>query len=183
LDGKEHRILLVRHCEVEECYREVCYGRADVGLSESGRSRSRALAHQLGSASIAQVWHSDLFRTRVLAEALAALVGVQAIACPLLRERDFGAWELRPWQEIYAETGDAMLGMIREPAVWRPPGGETTLEMRDRVLAWFRALPSSGTIVAVTHGGPIAVLRGALAGRPVSEWLGLIPATGSVVEL
>jgi broad specificity phosphatase PhoE len=183
LDGKERRVLLVRHCEVEECYREVCYGRADVGLSEYGRNRSRDLARQLETFSIAQVWHSNLSRTRFLVEALAALARVRAIACPLLRERDFGAWELRPWQEIYAETGDAMLGMIREPAVWRPPEGETTFEMRDRVLAWFRALPSSGAIVAVTHGGPIAILRGVLAGRPVSEWPGLIPATGSVVEL
>jgi broad specificity phosphatase PhoE len=183
LDRNKRRVLLVRHCDVEDRYRQVCYGRADVSLSELGLHMSRELARQLASEPITQVWHSGLARTRVLAEALAALVGVPAWVCPSLRERDFGSWELRTWEEIYLETGDAMLGTVLEPTAWRPPGGKTTFEMRDRVLAWFRALPSSGVIVAVTHGGPIAALRGVLLGRAVTDWPELVPATGVIVEV
>ena len=177
------RILLVRHSEVADRYRNLCYGQSDVELSASGISQSQALARQLAAEPISELYHSGLSRTQVLAEILADFAGISIQECPLLRERNFGAWELRPWDELYAETGDAMLGSIREPETWRPPGGETTCEMRDRVLVWFRALPSSGVIVAVTHGGPIAALRGSLGGKPVAEWPMLIPATGTVIEL
>jgi broad specificity phosphatase PhoE len=180
---ERRRILLVRHCEVEERYRQVCYGRSDVGLSELGVSKSWDLAHHLAHEPITLVCHSGLARSRVLAEALASLMGLAAQECPLLRERDFGEWELRPWDAIHAATGDAMLGAVHSPADWRPPGGETTFEMRDRVLSWYESLPSTGVIAAVTHGGPIAALRGACEERLVEDWPGLVPSMGTIVEL
>lgn len=177
------RVLLARHCEVEERYRGVCYGCSDVSLSERGRRESEALALRLAREPVTLVCHSGLSRARVVAESLAERLGQPAQECPRLRERDYGAWELRTWDDLYAETGDAMLGSVRAPATWRPPGGETTFEMRDRVLAWFYALPAAGVIVAVTHGGPIAALRGALRDQGVEGWPSLIPAPGEVVEL
>jgi broad specificity phosphatase PhoE len=124
------------------------------------------------------VYHSGLTRTRQVAERITA-----AAADPRLRERQFGDWELRTWDAIHADTGDAMMGMIRDPAGWHPPGGETTFALRDRVMSWYADLPPAGVIVAVTHGGPIAVLRGTLAGRPVADWLSLVPRCGEVVEV
>jgi broad specificity phosphatase PhoE len=76
-----------------------------------------------------------------------------------------------------------MMGMLTDPATWRPPGGETTFEMRDRVLSWYRELPAHGNFVAVTHGGPIAALLGTLAGLPVGDWLAMIPPPGAVIRL
>jgi broad specificity phosphatase PhoE len=180
---RARRVLLVRHCEVEDDYRHVCYGRSDVNLSQSGLAKSRELACQLAVEPITVVCHSGLTRTRILAETLADALGLQAQECPSLCERDFGSWELRSWDELFAETGEAMLGTILEPTSWHPRGGETTFEMRDRMLAWFRSLPDTGVIAAVTHGGPIAALRGALERLPVADWPKLIPAVGDVVEL
>lgn len=76
-----------------------------------------------------------------------------------------------------------MMGMVTDPATWRPPGGETTFEMRDRVLAWHADLPAEGTVVVATHAGPAAALVGALRGIPASDWPRLIPPTGGVVVL
>ena len=179
----KRRLLLVRHCDVEDRYRQVCYGRSDVGLSDAGHFRSQELARQLATEPITLVCHSGLARTRILAEALAGLLRLPAQECSSLRERDFGEWELRPWDALHTETGDAILGTIHEPATWRPPGGETTFEMRDRVLNWFKALPTTGVIAAVTHGGPIAALRGTIYGHSIFEWHTLIPKTGEVIEL
>jgi D-serine deaminase-like pyridoxal phosphate-dependent protein len=66
------RVLLVRHCEVEDRYRHVCYGRSDVSLSQSGLAKSRELACQLAVEPITVVCHSGLTRTRILAEARVA---------------------------------------------------------------------------------------------------------------
>jgi broad specificity phosphatase PhoE len=102
---------------------------------------------------------------------------------PRLRERHFGEWERKRWDDIHAATGDAMLGMLTDPAGWRPPGGETTFELRDRVMCWYAELPATGTVLAVTHGGPIAALVGTLRGLPVGDWPKQIPPAGGIVIL
>lgn len=177
------RILLVRHCAIANHYQGICYGRSNVELSPSGYAESHELAARLALEPVTRVYHSGLLRTRIVAEALGALVGLPAEERAALAERDFGAWELRAWDDIYTETGDAMLGSIREPATWCPPGGETTFGLRDRVRAWYDALPPAGVIVAVTHGGPIAALVGSLREQPVETWPALVPAPGGVIEV
>jgi len=177
------RLIVVRHGEVAARWRGVCYGRTDVELSDTGLLQSRAAAERLAGGPIDIVWHSGLVRTCILAELLAARTGARCIKALALQERDFGAWEGRCWDAVYAETGAAMDGMMLSPDTFRPPGGETTYQLRDRVLAWYRSLPEDGSFVAVTHGGPIAALRGTLTGEFPSGWPQLIPAHGAWVEL
>jgi len=177
------RILLVRHCEAGPDYQGLCYGQSDVGLSPEGEAHSIRIAEQLAGWPITHLFHSGLRRTCFLAESVASKVGIPAIADTDLRERDFGTWELRPWDEIYAEVGRAMDGLLLDPANYAPPGGETTLALRDRVHRWYRRLPPEGLVVAITHGGPIAALRGALRSLTVDHWPELIPACGSIIEL
>jgi len=177
------RILLVRHCQVGPEYRSLCYGQSDIGLSPEGEVHSVRLAEELAALSITMLFHSGLQRTRFLAELVASRVGAAAIANTALRERDFGTWELRSWDDIFAEVGGAMDGLLLDPANYAPPGGETTLALRDRVLGWYRRLPLEGLIVAITHGGPIAALRGALTCSAVDRWPELIPACGSISEV
>ena len=177
------RILLVRHGRVASCYDGVCYGRSDVELSDEGWRQSHALADELAFLPITHLFHSGLARARSLAELIAARSGVTPSVAPALAEIHFGQWELRNWQDIFQEVGDAMADIIHSPATYRPPSGETAYELRDRVLAWHQGLPAAGLMVAVAHGGPIAALRGTLGGLPASQWPALIPAHGQWVEL
>lgn len=129
-------VLLVRHPPVSDAFRGVCYGSSDVPLTEGSIARVEAVAaHILVGGPINRLYHSGLTRCAALTGAVASLAGVTAVADARLRERCFGAWELRRWDDIHAETGDAMMGMMTAPGTWRPPGGETTFELRDRVLA------------------------------------------------
>ncbi len=178
----DRQLLLIRHAEVHSRWRGVCYGRSDIGLSARGEARSRELSEHFEHRP-SLVMSSDLRRARFLAEHLARRYRLELVICPELCERDFGAWELLPWDDIYAETGDEMNGMLDAPDSWRPPGGETTFELRDRVLEWHAGLPTKGCIVAVTHGGPIAALRGTLQGLPVADWPDLMPGWGETVEV
>ncbi|MEM8931142.1 MAG: histidine phosphatase family protein [Acidobacteriota bacterium] len=175
--------VLIRHGEVHRRWRGVCYGASDVGLSPRGRAQHRRLADRLARWSVRQVVSSDLRRTRHLAVAIAERHDLEPTFEPALRERDFGAWERRDWQTIYEETGAAMDGMIDAPRTWRPPAGETTYAMRDRVVDCFDRLASRGGLVVVTHGGPIAALRGTRLGLAVREWPALVPPWGSLVPL
>lgn len=177
----KRQVVLVRHPPVASEFDGVCYGSTDVPLGSKGLQAVSRLAHALASEPITQLYHSDLSRCAEVASLVATLARVTPQADRRLRERCFGAWEGRRWDGLHAETGDAMMGMLTAPDSWRPPGGETTFELRDRVQAWFAGLPESGRVVAITHGGPIAVLRGTLAGLPVEHWAALIPAWGEAV--
>lgn len=178
------RLLLVRHPPVAASLRGVCYGSSDVPLAADAlEDVPEIVARVLAHGPITHLVHSGLARSSAVADALGARCGVVSLVDIRLRERCFGAWELRRWDEIHAETGDAMMGMVTAPATWRPPGGETTFELRDRVLAWHADLPAAGAIVAVTHAGPIAALVGTLRSSPAVDWPRLIPPTGSVVVL
>jgi broad specificity phosphatase PhoE len=176
------RVLLVRHCEVHARYAGLCYGQSDVELSEAGRIGSHDLAERLAELPVTRVIHSGLQRTSYLADRLAKRTGLISEVDERLRERSFGAWELTPWEAIHEETGSAMMGMLTDPAVFRPGGGETTFELRDRTIAWLKE-HHDGVVVAVTHGGPIAALRGTVQERPVVNWPGLIPKCGEWVEV
>jgi broad specificity phosphatase PhoE len=177
-------VLLVRHPPVASDFRGVCYGSGDVPLGDDGPVRVReVVAALLAHGPITHLFHSGSARCAAVADAVAASSGVTPVADARLRERCFGAWEFRRWDDIHAETGDAMMGMVTAPGTWRPPGGETTFELRDRVRAWYADLPAKGRVVAVTHGGPIAALLGTLAGLPADRWPGLVPAYGQIVPV
>jgi broad specificity phosphatase PhoE len=175
-------LLLVRHTEIAERYQGVCYGASDVELSANGIRNVHEVASRLAALPVTRIVHSGLTRTRILAECLGQLTNLAPICCAGLRERDFGAWELQSWNAIFEQQGDKIARIISEPESYRPGGGETTFEMRDRIAAAFRTLPRDGLTVVVTHGGPIAVFLGTQQNLPVPEWLTLIPAYGEIVH-
>jgi broad specificity phosphatase PhoE len=178
------RVLLVRHPAVADSLNGLCYGSSDVPLRDARPAQLDAIAAVVArSGPFTHLYSSDLCRCTALAEVLSGRIGIPPLTDRRPRERCFGTWEGRPLDDIHAETGDAMLGMLTDPVGWRPPGGETTYELRDRVLGWYAELPPAGHIVAITHGGPIAALRGELGGRPVGEWPSLVPTHGEIVTI
>ncbi|MGY6550310.1 MAG: histidine phosphatase family protein [Erythrobacter sp.] len=175
-------VILVRHTEVARKWRGRCYGVSDVGLSRAGAAAIGRLAEQLASQAPQWVVHSDLVRTRRLADAIRRAAQCPIIADPAWRERDFGAWEGLSWHAIYRASGNAMDGMIDAPGSFRPGGGETTFELAARAQqAWHRLPPGSG--IVVTHGGPIAALAGQRQRLEAREWLSLVPPTGTSITL
>lgn len=180
------RVHLIRHTAVARHWSGRCYGRSDAGLSREGRDAARALAPRIAEIGAALVFVSPLRRARYLA----GLVARQATDCklviePRLMECHFGAWEGRPWDAIYAESGDAMMGLVTAPDTFRPGGyGEATFALRDRAMAWLSEVTRDpgGPVVAICHGGPIAAIRGTLSGAPVADWPGLVPKYGESVS-
>ncbi len=176
-------LILVRHPRVDDRFRGVCYGRADVPLGPEGEAESVRLAESMARWPIDHLITSGAARTGFLADRIAAMTGAEVQVESALLERDFGAWELRTWDAIYEEVGDSMHGLIHHPATYRPPGGETTFELRDRVMGWYGRRPRGAVVVVVTHGGPIAAIRGTLAGLEPVDWVDLIPKTGTWIAL
>lgn len=179
--SRKSDLLLVRHPDVDAAFRGICYGQSDVALSRAGRRSCHPIAETVAGWDVAHVFHSGLQRTRLLAEFVGHCTGVTPICDTALRERDFGAWEMQSWDEIYQREGDDMMRMVSEPADFRPGGGETTREFADRVWRWYQRMPRGGICVAVCHGGTIASLLGRYRSLPISHWPRLTPACGEMV--
>ncbi|MEM6496585.1 MAG: histidine phosphatase family protein [Pseudomonadota bacterium] len=176
-------ITLVRHPEVTLDIKGTCYGVTDVALSQNGLASIPVIAAELCALQPATVYHSGLTRARLLAESIATAVGCSLRAEDRFREIDFGAWENRPWSEIFAEVGDDMARIIHEPDTFAPPGGETVHQLRDRVLSALGEVALDEHCIVVAHGGPISAVRGTLAELPASQWPGLVPGYGEAVQL
>ncbi len=176
-------LIMVRHTAVSEDLKGVCYGASDVTLSEVGLQHIDDLACELAASQPRTIVHSGLTRARLLAEAVADRLDLPPITDARLAEFNFGAWEMRTWDDIYHDGFD-IARVVNEPATFAPPGGETLHAMRDRVRGWYDELScrSEGQVLAISHGGPISSLYGSLQGLPEIAWPSHVPAFGGKVR-
>ncbi|WP_084582655.1 histidine phosphatase family protein [Sphingomonas azotifigens] len=105
------------------------------------------------------VQSSDLARTQVPAQQIAALLGVPAHVDARWRELDFGAWD----GVALADIDAAALGAFQEdPSGHGPPGGETWPALVTRVGTALAAIERPTLVV--THGGAIRAALATLCG-------------------
>ncbi|WP_052214025.1 histidine phosphatase family protein [Belnapia sp. F-4-1] len=171
------RLLLLRHTKVAASWRARCYGQSEAPLGAEGRATAHRLAALIPAADALHA--SPSRRAGLLAGLIACRHALPIQWDRRLLERDFGTWEGQPWDAIWQAEGSAMDGMIDAPDHFRPGGGETTDELAARAFAWLATLPSGASVIAISHGGPIAALAGRLLGLPVRDWFAWLPKEGS----
>lgn len=182
--------LLVRHGETAWNRERRVQGWAPSGLTERGEEQARAAGRAIGDGySVDRLVASDLRRTAETARLLRRAGGIDAeIEFDRdWRERDFGRLQGLTYEELFEGFPEFALGEVGIAAARAvPEGGESLLEMRERVLeAWERVSERvDGTTVVVTHGGPIYVLLGHLKGLDlVSAVLETDCRNGAITEL
>ena len=164
----------------------ICYGSSDVAVGgEELAAVQAALKHTLHTLPAATpLFSSPLQRCA----ALARLLSPSPVFDARLAEMDFGAWELRGWDDIGRDNVDAWAGDLLH---YRPGGGETVLEVAHRVagaLASIRACGAARAVV-VCHAGTIRLLQAMAGGAPLEQAAMAAAATpnrigyGAVVRL
>jgi alpha-ribazole phosphatase len=177
------RLILVRHGETDWNVEGRYQGQSDVPLNANGLAQAEALAGQLRGESFAAIYSSDLARASQTAEVLAGGSGATVHYDPRLREIDQGEWEGLLLKEIETRYAEAFERRRSDPLSTRPPGGESVGQVRRRVLEVIdeirRGFPKE-TIVIVSHGLAIALIKVYLAGLPVESVWDHIPANASL---
>ena len=150
------QILLIRHGRTAANDRHLYCGATDLPLSWAGARELVRLRPLTPAPPGCRYITSGMTRTR---QTLRLLFGrVPCEEMPALREMDFGAFEMRGYDELKTRP-DYQKWLAGDNEANIPPGGESGLQMRARVLAAFdelRARP--GNTVVVTHGGVIAAI-------------------------
>jgi broad specificity phosphatase PhoE len=200
-------LYLIRHGETEGSGEKRYKGSIDVPLSEKGIEQVRrtaafisATVRQCDSATdklpnylttelphfctpgLSAVYCSPLIRALKSAEIVAELHGLKPIVIHDLRERSFGIWEGLSFTEIREKYPAEFESWAVNPLKFSPPDGESTIEVKDRVIKVLDLILNSATgrqcdsaaktntnIAIVAHGGVNRIILCHIMGTPLEN--------------
>jgi probable phosphomutase (TIGR03848 family) len=176
-------LLLIRHGENDFLRKGRLPGRLpDIHLNKHGREQAAALAESLKAAPIRAIYSSPLERAVETAEPLAQALGLAIQVRPGLLDTDVGEWEglhLKKLRKL------PLWKQVQElPSQVRFPGGESFLELQERLVREIDAIRSAhkpkDLLVVVFHADPIKLVLAHFLGLPLDNFQKLGVAAGSV---
>ncbi len=147
-------------------------GSIDVPLSDKGKRQVAGTASFMKAQGMRPdaVYCSTLSRARVSAEiicgAFDGLNSKKPVEVAEFKERHFGRWEGMSFSEIASEFPNDFSAWANDPLNFSPLEGESTLEVRDRIMPKLNEILSSheGALALVAHGGVNRVILCELMG-------------------
>jgi len=167
------KLFLVRHGETALNSAERFCGQNDIELSVDGLGQVERLRDRLATQRIDVIYSSDLKRALVTAKTIASGRQLEIIACPELREINFGEVEGLTFAEIiqrYPEMAELWTNWNLE---LRFPGGESVDELDTRVTKFLKRLKAHApeeTILIVAHSAPLRLIICHLLGIELCHW-------------
>jgi probable phosphoglycerate mutase len=166
------RIIAVRHGETAWNVDSRIQGHRDISLNDTGRWQARRLGEALADEPIGAVYSSDLGRARQTAESIVQSRAMAVVPDEGLRERCFGLFEGMTFDEVDELWPEHAQSWRKRVPEWRPPeGGESLLQLRDRVTRTLTALAArhpGEQIAVVAHGGVLDALYRVATGQDVA---------------
>jgi probable phosphoglycerate mutase len=146
------RLIIVRHGETDRNINDRLPGHHDMSLNATGKKQVNFVAKRLAHEVVDRIYTSDYLRAKETADAIAAHhPTVPIIIDPGLRERNSGVFAHRPVLEKRA----AQLASGQTFRDWKPEGGESLREVKERARRWYAEHCMGGedlTLVVVSHG-------------------------------
>lgn len=169
------KLLLVRHGETDWNLARRYQSYSDVPLNHNGIQQAQCLAKRLSNEKIAVLCSSDLSRAMDTAKWIAnEYEPALAVQCdPHWHELSFGKWEGLNHEEIQAQWQTEVNAWYADPVNISPPGGETMLQMSERVQSALDELKTKHkdeTVLIVSHGGTIQILLCMLLGVELNRY-------------
>ncbi len=166
-------IILVRHGETQWNRKELFRGRIDVNLNSRGLSQAEATAQALARTEIKAFYSSPLTRAFETGETIARRHNLPVKALAGLNDMNFGKWQGLPLRRVRSEFKEDFDKWVNNPQQFRPPGGETLDEIRDRAMASLRKIimrHKNETVLMASHRVVNKVLLCAVLGLDNSHF-------------
>jgi alpha-ribazole phosphatase len=156
------QLYLVRHPQPEVAP-GLCYGSTDLPAVESALDTAFDTLSRHGLHGL-PVYSSPLLRCAALARRLSSAPVFDA----RLAEMDFGAWEMRSWDDIPRAEVDAWTADLLH---YRPGGGESVMNVARRVAAFHDEILGAGLdqALVICHAGAIRLLASLHPGGGIEE--------------
>lgn len=160
----ELQLQLIRHPE-PEVGPGVCYGQLDLPLKPGWERACDSLLGEIVRPR--RILTSPLRRCLEPARYLGEHLDCPVTEEPGLRELSFGDWEGRLWEEF---DGAESRAWAADYVHRHPPGGESFLELSERVHAALRSeAKTGGSLLVMTHAGPIRALLAHFHDQPLTR--------------
>ena len=170
------RVVLLRHGQTDHNVDGRMQGHVDSRLTATGHAQAAQAAPELARFKPARLLSSDLSRAADTAREIASATGRPVEFDARLRETDLGLWGGRSILEIEHDMPGAIAQWRSDPA-WRPPGGETRVEVVARALPVVAELDveyaedeADVTVMLVAHSGVIAGMVSGMLDLPRTVW-------------
>jgi alpha-ribazole phosphatase len=161
---------VVKHLRNSSAAKDYSYLR---DIHHSRDSAARLKEEKTGEEPVlSAIYTSDLQRAVRSAEIIAEPYGLTPAQLPALRERSFGIWEGMTFsgiRQMYPSEFEAWAG---NPLRYSPAGGESTLEVNNRVMQALREIVSrhdGENIAIVAHGGVNRIMLCNIMGIPLEN--------------
>jgi probable phosphoglycerate mutase len=165
------RIIAVRHGETAWNVDARIQGSLDIALNTQGLWQAARTGLALASESIDAIYSSDLQRAYSTALAIGEHHQITPITHAGLRERVFGEFQGRTFEEVREHWPEKAERWRRRDLDFVPEGGESLLQFRERIIQTARHLASNNlgkSVVWVAHGGVMDVLYREATGQDLS---------------
>jgi alpha-ribazole phosphatase len=165
-------IYLLRHGEITGTKGPIRYiGQTDRPLSPVGRAQAQWWSQKLSDVFLEAIYACDLKRSKETAEILAAGRQIPVRLRPGLREIDLGQWEGRTIASVRSSFPDEFQRRGLDFARYRPPGGESFADLRNRVVPTFESIirETGENVLIVGHAGVNRMILCHVLGLPVSH--------------
>ena len=183
------KLLLTRHGHVEGIKPARFRGRAELALTPVGLSQAALLAKRIAAQwKPAAIYTSGLQRCVVTGAKIGEAVGVKSVVLDGLMDLDYGAWQMRSYDEVEAEAPEAFRLWHTAPHLMRFPGGESLQDLLSRTSDALRtvlARHAGQAVVMVGHDSVNRALLLQLLDQPLSAYWKLAqdPCTLNEVDI
>lgn len=162
-------LVVIRHGSTKSTLANVIAGGdgEDIGLNEKGLKEAMLAAAAVSPLlnffdlpPVSSIINSPMKRTTQTAEALSGAEGLTGLADERLREIAFGDWDGMSMDAMEIESTEEV-AKWRASMSQRPPGGESILDLEERVselVSEVILLNQGNTVVLVTHMMPSRVI-------------------------
>jgi probable phosphoglycerate mutase len=172
----------LRHGRIQGAGEKRFIGSTDTDLDDIGISQARYWHQALAPLTIDTIYTSGLTRCRHTAAIIAGDRTV--ISDPAFNEIHLGQWEGRTFEAIKQQDPDGFKQRGEHLDTFRPPDGESFLDLQTRVLPFFnQCLRKHGTPLFVTHAGVIRVILCHVTGLALKDLFQFRMAYGQMVVL
>lgn len=162
---------LIRHAAHDNVDDYLAGRMAGVSLGESGRAQALRLASHMASKPLAAICCSPRERTLETAKPIAIACSPDKITiCQELDEIDFGAWSGKTFEELNQDADWRVWNSRRQQA--RTPGGETMLDVQQRVTSLMQQLRKryqNQSVALVSHADVIKAAVCKILGLPLGD--------------
>lgn len=138
----------------------------------TGSTEEQEAGNTEAASGLDAVYCSDLSRAVRSAEIIAEPYGLLPVKIPALRERSFGIWEGMTFSEIKERFPGEFEAWADDPVAHSPIGGESTLEVKERVVKALNEILTRHigyNVAVVAHGGVNRILICNILGTPLEN--------------